>query len=334
MTVVTEVDVLMQIIAAANDVISSINSATSSLGSNDAVVIASATAMLEQKSAALENATNLLEAAVPSSQIFSVDASNGTISMKDSVSGKSTVIIRDLFLVKAMTLSPDGQSLYVCVFNSDIVAYYLDPLTGSWKKNPGFSYKPLEDVYPGGLIVIGNYLYLTNNSRNSNCINVVDAATGKVLLNPSTNFINYPLASGLNTPTAIISDGTHLYVANTGEFNSGNTISRMNIDGSDLKLEWVKGKNDDKNINKHLSGPTQMAILGSSLYVVNSEVEQNDNTVVEIDIKDKDMPKIVGPLKNLDGSVQSFKKAIGLVVVDNVLNIIDRTGNTLFKHKY
>lgn len=317
MTVMTEVDVLMQIIAAANDVTASVNSALSSLESNDANIIASATAVLEQKTTALENFANLLESAVPSSQVFSVNASNGTISMKDSVSGRSTVIIRDLFLIKAMTLSPDGQFLYVCVFNSDIVAYYLDPLTGSWKKNPSFSYKPSEDVYPGGLTVIGNYLYITNGSTNS--INVVDASTGNVLLNPSTNFINYPLASGLNTPTAIISDGTYLYVANTGMYNTGKTISRMNIDGSNLKLDWVKD----------LSGPTQMAILDSSLYVVTGSFLQNNNTIVQIDITDKNRPVVVGPLKNSDGSVRSFQKAIGLVIVDNNLNVIDRFGNTL-----
>ena len=312
----SEVDALMQIIAAANDVTASLNLA---LSSNDSDLISSVTAILEQKTIALENASNLLDTAVPSTQVFSLNASDGTISMTDSVSGKSTVIINGLVLPKAMTLSPDGQSLYVCVVNSDIVAYYLDPLTGSWKKNPGFSYKSSNDVYPGGLIVIGNYLYITNNSRNSNCINVIDAGTGKVLLNPVTNFVNFPLASGLNVPTAIISDGTHIYVANTGEFNTGSTISRMNIDGSDLKLEWVKG----------LLGPTQMAIHDSSLYVVNGPFLQDNNTVVQIDIADKDAPVVVGPLKNPDGSVRSFQKAIGLVIVDNKLIVIDRAGNTL-----
>jgi len=316
----SEVDALLQIIAALNHVTNATNAVMSSITSNNDSLITAATTVLEQKAAALENATNLLDTAVPSTQIFSANSSNGTVSMTDSVSGKNTIILSDLIQLKAITLSPDGKTLYVSVCDTDIIAYYLEPTSGLWKKKPGFLYYPNNDVYPGGLLVIDNYLYITNTNKQSNSINIIDTTTGRLRLNTATNVATASFVSGFNVPTAMVTDGTYVYVANTGEYNNGSSISRMNLDGSNLKLHWV---------STGLLGPTQMAIHNSSLYVVNGPFLQNNNTVIEIDIKDKDTPHVIGPLKNPDGSVRNFEKVIGLAVVNNELRVIDRAGNTL-----
>lgn len=314
----SELEGLTQIIATDNDVTASVTSTIRLLDSNTLFI--ETLNLLQEVISKSENVTNVLNSDFSFRQVLYVNASTGTISIKDILSGKSTIIIQNLFTIKAIALSPDGNTLYVSVLNTDILAYYLDPLTNSWKKKPGFLYKSSEDVYPGGLLVIGNYLYITNTKINANCINVIDATTGNILLNSVNNFINYPIACDFNVPTLMVSDGTYIYISNTGMFNSGSNISRMNIDGSNLKIDWVTG----------LLGPTQMVINDSSLYVVNGPFLQNDNTVVQIDIKNKDAPVIIGPLRNSEGKVMSFDKSIGLFIENNNLNVIDNAGNILF----
>lgn len=266
------------------------------------------TETLSKKIATLEVAVNLLDKA-STYQLFSTNNSSGTVYLN------GTAILSGIQQLKAIALSADGQILYVVSHFTMIRAYKVDLLTGVWSIYETFNYNASEASYPGGLFRLGNILYITNNSRNS--INAVDARSGLPLINKATGIINAEIANGFDVPTSMVSDGTYLYVANTGKTNSGSTVSRMNLDGSDLILKWATD----------LEGPTQMAVLGGYLYVVNGPFNQSNNTIMQIDLASG---KIIGPLIKPDNVEVSFTGDIGLVVLKNKLTVIDNSGNIVY----
>jgi hypothetical protein len=299
---ITETQALTQIVSVANDVTTAANTVRISVPLNNIDVINAAAETLSNKIATLEIAVNLLDKA-STYQLFSTNNSSGSVYLN------GTVILSGIQQLKSIALSADGQILYVVSHFTMIRAYKVDLLTGVWSIYETFNYKASENSYPGGLFLLGNVLFITNNSRNS--INAVDAKSGSPLVNKETGIINAEIANGFDVPTSMVSDGKYIYVANTGKRNSGSTVSRMNLDGSDLILNWVKD----------LEGPTQMVILGGYLYVVNGPFNQSNNIITQIDLASG---TIIGPLAKSDkGEDLSFTGEIGLVVLKKQLNVID-----------
>jgi len=211
----------------------------------------------------------------------------------------------------------DGSHLYMS-HNLSIsqlaltdLAYELDFTYEPWYvRNDDDGMGNYIDVYAtpagaAGIVIIGNYIYASHASDGENAGGVI-SRINKTDFTQDTSFggsaQGYYNPGGLINPKGLASDGTYLYIANSG----ANSIVRINADGSApttiktgltgirgltfsgaylyatltntiLKIDIADPNNTITIVSAGLDNPLELAVSGGNIFVANSSNSQRAN---------------------------------------------------------
>jgi hypothetical protein len=188
-------------------------------------------------------------------------------------------------LVTAVALSTNAQTLYVAS------SFYVRKYNKSYDDND-LEIWTLDDKfidpcqylsqYPTGLLVIGSDLYIALANTNSSSILKIDAKTGSQYYSAQSGLnISEIYSSTTEGLTAMATDDTYLYVANTGNENKGSSIVRVNLADNSVVKDFV---------NLLQQAPNQLQVHNNKLYIlqgvyahINSEKKDKLITIVNLE---------------------------------------------------
>lgn len=224
-------------------------------------------------------------------------------------------------LVTTLVMSIDLQSLYIASSTANYIRKYNNTLDG-WVADKSFNVE-IDSLFPMGLLLNDSDLYISfaDNFNNSKIMKV-SAATGRQYYDPISNLNKSTIYnSSTEALSAMVTDGTYLYVANSGNYNNGRTINRISLADNTITVGWASGLNQ---------APIQLCIYKNYLCVLQSSLT--------FSITSNSAPAKQVVLLNLtDGSIAttfvlhgSENLNLGLSLVISVLNLINSNGNIVY----
>lgn len=218
-------------------------------------------------------------------------------------------------------IATDGTNLYVVDASSQLYIRKIVIATGEVTTLSlhygGGVFVPFTYVLqPYGIVIDGAYLYVTDSEYST--VRKIEISTGNVTILAGT-FRTYGSADGtgaearFNFLQGIVSDGTNLYVA-----DSGNGSIRKIVISTGVVTTLVNG----------LSRPGGIAMDGTSLYVV------ADNSICKFEISTGAMTAVAGSstpgLADAVGAGARFSRPNGITLVGTSLYVAD-SGNNLIR---
>lgn len=225
--------------------------------------------------------------------------------------------------VNSFAVSPDLQSMYVATpYNIRKYVKKFNTATGemTWDSdNVNFIFK-LNDSsqFISGLLLNDRSLYVsTSNSQNKSNILKVNASSGmqyvSIVTGMNTSLIHENMDASLTAMT--IGDGKYLYALNTGNYNSGHSIDRIDLqDKSRNTHAWIKNL---------VLAPIQCHIYETYLCILEAEIFLGKRLVEIFNLEDG---KLVHTLKLQD----SDYKSLGLSLVKSILRLIDSNSKIIY----
>ena len=198
-------------------------------------------------------------------------------------------------------LASDGHTLYTAnsrnntIVGIDLASHSIAPLVGTTFKdgsNDGVG-DAARFNSPDGMVIVGQDLYLcdTNNS-DIRKINIPSrtVSTYAGTANISGTDDGKGQAAHFNLPTQIATDGTSLYVADSGN----NTIRRITIADASVKTiggqAGTQGKEDGPASKSQFNGPRGVATDGKKVYVADT----GNDMIRQIDLSSGETSALAG----------------------------------------
>jgi len=231
----------------------------------------------------------------------------------------------------------DGTSLFVAdtgnstIRKIDIASGLVSTLTGSAGVSGSTDGTGTAALFraPGGITTDGTNLYVADTGNNT--IRKIDIASGLVsTLTGSAGVSGSTDGTGaaatFNLPFGIITDGTNLYVADTGN----SVIRKVVISTGSVTTMTVTDETTGTAATFHT--PYGIATDGTSLFVADT----GNNTIRKIDIASGVVTTFVGTAgvpgsTDGTGAAASFNHPAGLTMDGTILYIADTGNNTIRK---
>jgi hypothetical protein len=225
--------------------------------------------------------------------------------------------------INSFVVSPDLQSVYVASpYNIRKYVKNFNLTTGEMNWNSDdvkFNFKLGDSSqFISGLLLNGTFLYIsTSNSQNKSNILKVNALSGMQYVSldtgMNTSLIHDNMDASLTAMT--IGDGKYLYATNTGNYNTGKSIDRIDLQDRSL--------NTRKWINNTVLAPIQCHIYESYLCVLEADIFYGKRLVEIFNLEDG---KLVHTVKLQD----SDYKSLGLSLAKSILRLIDSNSKILY----
>ncbi|MEI6306059.1 MAG: hypothetical protein WCP33_04485 [Deltaproteobacteria bacterium] len=234
-------------------------------------------------------------------------------------------------------ITTDGSYLYIADYSNKTIRK-IDKANGNIVNTMQltFSTAPANFYMPSDITTDGTFLYVADAGYN--VVRVIDS-NNKVTTIGSTSGLAGSIDSAadvasvrFNTPTGITTDGTNLYVVDSGN----HTIRRIVIATKEVTTfagtAGSYGSVDGKGTAAKFYRPARITTDGSNLYVTDFK----NGTVRKIAIATGEVTTIAGTAGLLlgesgTGSISRFYEPNGITTDSRYLYVTDSYTNTLFK---
>ena len=226
-------------------------------------------------------------------------------------------------LVSSIAVAPDTLTIYAASSLPYLRKYVktYDVVTDliNWVLDESFKFVSLNvSQFPTGLLLNGADLYIsTSNNKNVSKILKVNAKNGNQILSVETGENISEIYSTYNAglTNMIIGNGDYLYVANTGNFNSGRSIHRVGLQAGLANTEdWIT--------NLTLA-PIQLGVYDNYLCVLETDLFSGEK-IVEVFSLDEGLLVYTLELH------ESKYLTLGLSLIESFLSLIDNNNITYY----
>ena len=286
--------------------------------------------------------TSLFVADTGNSTIRKIDIASGLVSTLTGSAGASGstdgTVTAALFYAPG-GITTDGTNLYVAdtgnntIRKIDIASGLVSTLTGSAGVSGSTDGTGTSATFnlPFGITTDGTNLYVADTGNST--IRKIDIASGLVSVSTMTvTDATTGTAATFHTPYGIATDGTSLFVADTGN----NTIRKIDIASGVVTAfvgtAGVSGSTDGTGAAASFNHPAGITIDGTILYVSDT----GNNTIRKVIISSGVVTTLAGIAGNpgsLDatGTAASFARPVGISSSGSILYVADTLNSTIRK---
>jgi len=240
-------------------------------------------------------------------------------------------------------ITTDGPNLYVadsgnCTVRKIVIATGVVTTLAGTGQSAGFNDgvgTAARFRIPSGITIEGASLYVADNQNHT--IRKIVIATGEV-----TTLAGTPGASGttdgtgatarFNLPESLTSDGTNLYVADSGNWTIRKIVIATGAVTTLAGTAGSPGSTDGVGTAARFSSPSSITTDGSNLYIADS----GDGTIRKLVIATSEVTTVAGSSGKYGstdgtGATARFMYPKGLALADNSLYVADSMNNTIRK---